>query len=132
MACQGFNKLNKKAFLEMLGRKKYQNSSAIVPLQEKIKINTQVALEQNNGNLFKTASQLKISVSSLQRKLNYQESAPKPSFDAEYSPNSKRKFFEKIQKPWNIISFDIKNKEVCVEIRGPVNTYVSASIPTFS
>lgn len=132
MACQGHNKLNKKAFLEMLGRAKYQNSSAIVPLQEKIKINAQVALEQNNGNLFKTASQMKISVSSLQRRLNYQEPVQKPSFDANYSANPTRKFFEKIQKPWNIISFDIPTKEVCIEITGPVNTYVSASIPTFS
>lgn len=132
MACKGHNKLNKKAFLEFLGRSKYQNSSAIVTLQERVKINTQIALEKNNGNLFKTASQLKISVSSLQRKLNYQESALSPSFEANFSSSPARKFFEKIQNTWNIISFDTATKEVCVEIKGPVKTYVSSSITAFS
>lgn len=44
---------------------------------------------------------------------------PSPSPGEQFSSNQSRAFFEKIENPWEIISFNSETKEVCVSIQSP-------------
>jgi hypothetical protein len=118
-ACSGNEKLNKKAFLSMIGVSKFIkpnfNFKNSIRNQEINKIKK--ILEENNGNKQKTAAMLGISVSSLKRKLNnYENIVEIINEDQIQSPTPSRRYFENLKTDWEITSFDYQTREVCINI----------------
>ena len=132
-ACSGTEKLNKKAFVSMLGARKFIkpnfNPKNYIGEQEKKKIESLLAL--NNGNKQKTAAQLGISVSSLKRKLSSWENQVEIINDDELqSPNPSRRFFENLKTDWQITSFSYQTREVCVDLNAkPGKVRLSVIVP---
>jgi hypothetical protein len=126
-ACQGNQKLNKKAFVSMLGApsfpKKATTSNAELEAARALE-----ALDDNGGDFRRTASSLGITVQSLKRKLNPAQPAADP-YDETGSPNGKRRYFEKLTAPWRITSFNTSNGEVCVDVTSKSNVaHLSANV----
>lgn len=119
-ACSSNEKLNPKAFLSMLGAKKFTkpNLSPLSYLKNQEIENIKKLLEQNDGNKRVTASMLGITVSSLKRKLNMQNPITETISDDQIgSPNASRRYFENLKIDWKITSFDIATREVCVNLK---------------
>lgn len=117
-ACSGTSRLSRPAFLEMVSTNKYEKFSLYeTSITELEKQKTLELLEENNGNINKTASILGISASSLKRKISaWHTPIVEPNKE---STNPTRNFYEKIPNPWGITSFDIDKKEVCIAIKTP-------------
>lgn len=132
-ACSGVEKLNKKAFLSMLGSKKFEKTNFMVSFDEIQQQEVNNALALFEGNKKKAAAYLQISKSSLDNKLKKydMQSDLVPNSDETTSPNQSRKFFENIENPWKINSFSSRTKQVCVEINNPSTiTLISQIIPS--
>ena len=124
-ACSGNEKLNKKAFLSMIGAKKFikpnfNNKNSIKNKEiEKIK----KLLADNNNNKQITAAMLGISVSSLKRKLNNFENTIEVINDDQIkSPTPQRRYFENLKTDWEITNFDYQTREVCININAKAGT----------
>lgn len=124
-ACSGNEKLNKKAFLSMIGASKFIkpnfNANNSLKNQEINKIKK--LLSDNDGNKQKTAAMLGISVSSLKRKLNnFENTVETISEDQIQSPTPSRRYFENLKEDWEITSFNYQTREVCVDVKGRSGT----------
>lgn len=124
-ACSGNEKLNKKAFLSMIGASKFVkpnfNPKSSFKNQEIEKIKK--LLSDNNGNERKTAAILGISISSLKRKLNnFENTVEIINEDQIQSPTPSRRYFENLKEDWQITNFDYQTREVCVDIKGKAGT----------
>lgn len=134
-ACKGTQRLNKKAFLSMVGAKKYTPrvdsvaSVALLKLEE-----IRQTLSENGGDFAASARSLGTTPSRLRMKYNFllsQESATTVDGDP-YSPTPERRFYEKLARPWSIVSFDPRKGEVCVEIdAGPSIAHLASTVPTY-
>lgn len=119
-ACNGTLRLSKSAFLSFLGSKKYTrtpgNPADSLDEMEKIKIQDELAL--NNGNLKLTAAKLRMSLSTLRRKLErWANQVNTAASDELQSPSPSRRYFENLKSPWEIVSFNPSTREVCINIR---------------
>jgi hypothetical protein len=124
-ACSGTEKLNKKAFVSMLGAKKFikPNFSPKSSFVEQEKQRVKKLLSDNNNNKQKTAAQLGISVSSLKRKLEGWDNQVEVINDDQLaSPNPARRYFENLTTDWRITSFSYETREVCVDLNSKSGT----------
>jgi len=129
-ACQGDLNLNKKAFLSMLGASKFikPNFNPLNTYKNQEIARIKKLLADNNGNKQKTAAMLGISIASLKRKLNTTDSTVEfISDDQLASPNASRRYFENLKTDWQIVSFNSKTREVCVDLNSKYNP-VRASV----
>jgi hypothetical protein len=118
--CTSNDSLNKKAFLSMLGAKKFikPNINNLTYLKNQEIKNIKKLLEDNQGNKQVTASLLGITVSSLKRKLNTPNSIVETISDDQLaSPNPARRYFENLKIDWKITSFDYNTREVCINLK---------------
>lgn len=127
-ACQGNQKLNKKAFISMLGSSSYSRPPVAASNADLEAARITKAVEDQGGDQRKTANALGISIHTLKRKL----STPAPSaasYDEKGSPNLTRRYFENLTAPWKITSFNTSNGEVCAEIASKSTVvHVSAKV----
>lgn len=127
-ACQGNHKLNKKAFISMLGSSSYARPSVAATNADLEAARVMKAIEDQGGDQRKAAAALGISIHTLKRKL----SPPAPSaasYDEKGSPNLTRRYFENLSSPWKITSFNTSNGEVCAEIKSASTVvHVSAKV----
>lgn len=134
-ACQGDLKLNKKAFISMLGATKFvkPNFNPLNTLKNQEITKIKKLLEENNGNKQKTAALLGISISSLKRKLDQSSVIIENINDDQLaSPNSSRRYFENLKTDWQITSFNSQNKEVCIDLNNRSTTVrVSVNVSNF-
>lgn len=114
-ACSGNERLNKKAFLSMIGANKFIKPKFNNSLKNKQIEEIKRLLQENNGDKKVTASMLGITVSSLNRKLNYSD-VEVINDDEVGSPNLSRRYFENLKIDWKISSFDSQTKQVCIEL----------------
>jgi hypothetical protein len=131
-ACSGLDRLNKKAFLSMIGAEKYTPPNGLVFRDEEKLEELKKVLEENNSNVMLAAASLGIAPSVFRKRYNALSAVVSlaTSVKEPASPTPQRRFFENILKPWSITSFDPKKKEVCVDIQaGPITSHVSANIP---
>lgn len=130
-ACNGTDKLNKMAFLSMIGAKKFQKTNQIVSFDEVQKQSVLDILNQNNGNVKLTAKHFNWPISTLKIKLNkWSIQNQTINEDEVASPDVSRRFFENIKNPWDIISFNTKSRNACVEIKTKSGNYLlSQTIP---
>lgn len=134
-ACDGTSRLSKSAFLSFLGSNKYKRTlgNPVDSLDEIEKINIKDELNSNNGNLKITAAKLGMSISTLKRKLNkWENQINTAASDELQSPSPSRRYFENLKSPWQIVSFNLNTREVCVEIQSPSGIVnVSVFIPNY-
>lgn len=126
-ACQGNQKLNKKAFISMLGSSSHSRLPVVASNADLEIARVMKAIEDQGGDRRRAASTLGISIHTLKRKL----SPPAPSaasYDEKGSPNLTRRYFENLESPWKITSFNTSNGEVCVEINSASTVHVSAKV----
>ncbi|NBT58147.1 hypothetical protein EBT16_05120 [bacterium] len=127
-ACQGNQKLNKKAFISMLGSPSFSRPSVAASNAELEAARVAKVLEEQGGDQRKAAAALGITIQTLKRKLSPPEPSKTP-YDEEGSPNLTRRYFEKLKSPWKITSFNTSNGEVCAEITSPsAVVHVSATV----
>ena len=105
-ACQGTQRLNKNAFLSMIGSKKTTRPSVPITLKEEEVTKIKSVLNANNGNIQRAAALLGISPSTLKMKMG--DVAPARLTDDELnSPDLSRKFFENLDaSSWSIKAFN--------------------------
>ena len=128
-ACQGNQKLNKKAFLSMLGPSSYSRPPVAASNAYLEAARITKAVEDQGGNQRRAANILGISIQTLERKLS--PLAPSAaSYDEIGSPYLTRRYFEKLTAPWKITSFNTSNGEVCAEIASK-STVVHVSAKVF-
>lgn len=128
-ACQGNQKLNKKAFISMLGSSSFSRPLVAASNADLEAARITKAVEDQGGNQRRAANILGISIQTLERKL----SPPAPSaasYDEIGSPNLTRRYFENLTAPWKITSFNTSNGEVCAEIASK-STVVHVSAKVF-
>lgn len=128
-ACQGNQKLNKKAFISMLGSSSYSRPQVAASNADLEAARITKAVEDQGGDHRRAAYALGISIHTLVRKL----SPPAPSatsYDEKGSPNLTRRYFENLTAPWKITSFNTSNGEVCAEIASK-STVVHVSAKVF-
>lgn len=133
-ACKGTQRLNKIAFLSMIGAKKYTPpkgstaSAALMRLEE-----LREKISESEGDMAAAARSLGITPSRLKARYNYllsQESMTTVEGD-EYSAYPERKFYESLSRPWSITAFDPVAGEVCVDIEaGSTVTHLSSTVAT--
>ena len=129
-ACSGTDKLNKKAFLSMIGAKRYIQQIPVVSFSEEQKARVLEVLKQNSGDLRRAAIILGMSVSTLKRKLDRWKTYFEPINEEPASPTPSRRYFENLSVPWGIRNFDAQKREVCVELNAPAGKVVlSVQIP---
>lgn len=126
-ACLGSEKINKKAFVSMLGSAAF--SSPPVTANSEVQadlLRTKIA--ENGGDLRKTANKLGMTIQTLLRKINPKDDSPK-NYDETGSASPKRRYFERIES-WKITSFSSFNGEVCVDVNSnSTTTHLSATVP---
>ena len=130
-ACSGEGRITKAALLAMMGYKKFsQQPLQELTLSEEKKERVMRVLEDNGGNYNKASVVLGVSISSLKR-WTKSWGDPIASNNEETSPNPTRGFYEKIERPWRIRSFNPSNREVCIDIQtySGVN-HLSYTVPT--
>lgn len=129
-ACSGRASLSKAAFLSMTGGGPFKPTPlAETPIAEDRKQKILEVIQENGGNLNRASVVLGISASSLRRRLA-QWSSP-PAID-NARPRTTRAFYEGIQSPWSVQSFDSEKREVCIEIRTPSSTNIlSFGVPSW-
>jgi len=113
--CRGNQNLNKKAFISMLGSPSFSRPALAASNADMEAARVRKVLEDQEGDLRKTASTLGITIQTLKRKLSPSKPSP-DSYDEKGSPNLTRRYFENLTSPWNITSFNTSNGEVCAEI----------------
>jgi DNA-binding protein Fis len=127
-ACQGNQKLNKNAFISMLGSSSYSRPPVAASNADLEAARITKAVEEQGGDQRRAANALGISIHTLKRKL----SPPAPSaasYDEKGSPNLTRRYFENLTAPWKITSFNTSNGEVCAEIASKSTVvHVSAKV----
>ena len=129
-ACSGTSRMTKSALLAMMGYSKFTQSAFNDPTQTDKKMDaiTRV-LSENGGDYNKTAVVLGIKASSLKRWVKSWDQTS-PSNNESESPSPTRRFYEKIQNPWSIKSFDPIKREVCIDIKARSGTnHLSYTIP---
>jgi hypothetical protein len=127
-ACKGNQKLNKKAFISMLGSSSYSRPPVAASNADLEAARITKAVEEQGGSQRKAANALGIGIQTLKSKL----SPPAPSaasYDEKGSPNLTRRYFENLTAPWKITSFNTSNGEVCAEIASKSTVvHVSAKV----
>jgi len=132
-ACQGTQKLNKNAFLSMIGSKKTTRITVPTTLKEEEVAKIQSILNANNGNIQRAAALLGISPSTLKMKIgDVSQEQTRRSDDELNSPNPSRKFFENLDASWSIKAFDPRKGEICVDVSSPSTTIHIASTVAIS
>lgn len=131
-ACTGNERLNKKAFLSMIGAKKYTapilDFGATLEQQRLAEI--QDVLDSNNGDITKAAAEMGITPSNFKRRYNMLTSRATSINDEPASPTPERRFFENLASRWSITSFSSKDRKVCIDVdAGPTVTHLSSKIP---
>lgn len=134
-ACKGIQRLNKKAFLSMVGANKYTPPVGSVVSADLLKLEEiRQTLSENGGDFVAAARSLGTVPSRLKMKYNLllsREIATTVEGDP-YSSTPERRFYEKLTRPWSITSFDPRKGEVCVEIdAGPSIAHLSSTVPTY-
>lgn len=133
-ACTGAGRLNKKAFLSMIGAKKYQSPEVMVNFLDAQRLEgLQKALDDNDSNIMLAAASLGISPSVFRKRYNALSAVVNSATIKEpASPTPERRFFENITNPWSITSFDTKTREVCVDIDSKsTTTHFSSKVPDY-
>lgn len=131
-ACKGTQRLNKIAFLAMIGAERYTPPVGSVAYESLVRLaELRESLAENDGDPVATARSLGMQPSRFRAQYNYlltQESATTVRSD-EYSSYPERKFYEKLDRPWSITAFDPRNGEVCVDIKtGPSTIHLSSTV----
>lgn len=133
-ACTGTSRLNKKAFLSMIGAKKYTPPNTTILSLDAQRLDVlQKALEDNGSNLMLAAASLGISPSVFRKRYNMLSTVVNSTTIKEpASPTPERRFFENIRNPWSITSFNTKTREVCVDVRSKsTTTHFSSTVPNY-
>ena len=133
-ACTGTSRLNKRAFLSMIGAKKYESPEVMVNFLDVQRLeNLQRALDENDSNIMLAAASLGISPSVFRKRYNALSAVVNSATIKEpASPTPERRFFENITNPWSITSFDTKTREVCVDIESKsTTTHFSSKVPDY-
>lgn len=133
-ACAGVGELNKRAFLSMIGTKKYESPEVMVNFLDAQRLETlQNALDENDSNIMLAAASLGISPSVFRKRYNSLSAVVNSATIKEpASPTPERRFFENVTNPWSITSFDPKTREVCVDIESKsTTTHFSSKIPDY-
>lgn len=132
-ACKGTEKLNKIAFLSMIGAERYVPPKNSIISAEEIRLETlNNALKENNYDEQAAAYYLGMRLAVFKRRRNILSSIVNSTNINEEpaSPTPERRFFEKLNAEWNITSFNSITREVCVEVNnGKTVSHLSSFVP---
>lgn len=127
-ACQGNQRLNKKAFISMLGSPSFSRPAVAASNADLGAARVMKVIEEQGGDERKAAAILGITFQTLKRKISPPKAAA-ATYDEQGSPNLTRRYFENLTSPWRITSFNSSNGEVCVEITSPYKVvHTSATV----
>lgn len=125
--CLGSEKLNKQAFLSMIGIERFRKTNFTYSSLEQYKNNIQNKINYFQENTRTAGNYFGSTPTRIERKL---KTTYPISESEEYSPSLTKKYLEK-NKNWTIRNFNSFNKEVCVEMKNKSTKIVfSVSIPS--
>lgn len=117
-ACSGTGRITKGSLLSMMGYGPYTQPSLYnQTLSEQKRDRILAVIDACGGNLNRAAAILGIKASSLRRMTKEWESAKTPTTTETTNPT--RRFYERINNPWRVSSFDPDTRQVCIEIDTP-------------
>lgn len=132
-ACTGTQRLDKTAFLSMIGaRKDYRATGFVVSNAEARLQEMKKALADSDNDIDAAASKLETTPSRFRARLNALSSVVESSIirDQPASPTPQRRYFEGLSTPWSIVAFDSTTREVCVDLKAKSGTsHLSVTVP---
>lgn len=121
-ACGGSARLNKSTLLGVMGYPRFSQKPFVEPTLSDEKMDFVMKVLSDNGGDYGKASIILGTPASRLKRWVKAWNQPSPNNSESGSPNLTRGFYEKIQNPWSIRSFDPVKREVCIDIETNVGT----------